>query len=63
VRGGFIYNPGGKSIIAYSWSLGIFSNNLAETCGLFQGLKIVRAHNIQKLSSDRGSIDNHQVFD
>jgi len=63
VQGGGIYNPRGKSIVAYSWLLLIFSHNLETKYGLYKGLKISLSHNIQNtiVNADSLIINKHMV--
>ena len=48
--GGVIIMENGNVISNYSWGLGTESNNIAEFCGLFQGLKITQSKGIGKIS-------------
>ena len=47
--GGVISLANGNMLSKYAWGLGIESNNAAEFCGLWQGLKIARAKGIDKI--------------
>ena len=47
--GGVISLANGNMLSSFAWGLGIESNNVAEFCGLWQGLKIARAKGIDKI--------------
>ena len=47
--GGVITEANGNVISRYAWGLGNDTNNKAEFCGLFQGLRIARDKGITKL--------------
>ena len=48
--GGMISLANGDMNTSYSWGLGTESNNIAEFCGLLQGLKLALSKRITKLS-------------
>ena len=48
--GGVIISTNGNVLSNYSWGLGTNSNNIAEFCGLLQGLKIALSKGIDKLT-------------
>ena len=47
--GGVLTEANGNVVSKYSWGLGIETNNHAEFCGLYQGLRIARAKGIAKI--------------
>ena len=48
--GGVITLENGNTLCKYAWSLGIDSNNAAEFCSLWQGLKIARDKGIGNIT-------------
>jgi ribonuclease HI len=48
--GGVLYSLGGIQRIAYSWSLGLATNNQAEAYALLQGLRLAKQEEITSLS-------------
>ena len=48
--GGAIFLANGNMLSKYAWGLGIDSNNVAEFCGLWKGLRIALAKGIGNLS-------------
>jgi len=47
--GGLISSADGITINRFAWGLGIESNNVAEFCGLWQGLKIARSKGMNQI--------------
>ena len=47
--GGVITEANGKLISSYAWGLGNGTNNKAEFCGLYQGLRIAKTKGISNL--------------
>ena len=47
--GGVISDANGNLISSYAWGLGFGTNNKAEFCGLYQGMRIAKAKGIANL--------------
>ena len=47
--GGVFVSPAGTVVSSYAWGIGIDSNNTAEFCGLWQGLRISHSKGLTKL--------------
>lgn len=46
--GGVIFSTDGITVCKYAWGIGIESNNTAEFCGLWQGLRIAQSKGFTK---------------
>ena len=47
--GGVIFDPGGNKVVEYFWNIGYDSNNMAETYGLWQGLKQLKDKGVDEV--------------
>lgn len=53
---GSLRDPGGNPLVSYAWGLGKVSNNIAETCALWEGIKMAREMMISKILILRDSM-------